>query len=344
MPKIYLSYRPTDSVPDALVDRIAAICAECGFDEVLAGGENLAEIEAAIRTVDAVLVLIGEKWQALLDEQRGNPGDLVQQEIGLCLESRKLLVPLLLGGKVPAVDALPERVKAFYLCLGNPVEPAALEEQLPAVLRPLLTASAERLGAAASAKQEERRLAQEEVKKQEDHVRAQEIRERSKYFSPGPIFAPGTLPFRAQPAKAGPASTAAPAPAAPVAAPALPVPVAVPPASAAPAAAPNPSTPVAVPSSSVPPPAVPVSVQPKPPALPTPARQAGNDSIPSNDAPPASKQSKGCFGSALLLLVLVIAAGVLGVFQPWNRLLVSNAGGMTPGKPAMGPGFTGPGQ
>lgn len=325
MPKIYLSYRPVDSVPDALVDRIAAICAECGFDEVLAGGENLAEIEAAIRAVDAVLVLIGEKWQALLDEQSGNPSDLVQQEIGLSLESRKPLVPLLLGGKIPAVDALPERVKAFYLCLGNALEPAALEEQLPAVLRPLRTASAERQEAAASAKQEERRLAQEEARKQDDHDRAQEILGRAKYFSPGPIFAPGTLPFRAQPAKAGPASAASPVPAVPVAGPSLPAPA-------------------AVPSPPVPPPSVAVSVQPEPPVLPTPARLAGNDSVPSNDAPLESKKSKGCGGPALLLLVLVTAAGFLGVFQPWNRLLVSNAGGMTPGNHAMVPGSIGLGK
>lgn len=319
MPKIYLSYRQNDRVPGALVNRIAACCVNCGFDEILTRWNTSTEMAAAIRSADAVLVLIGEQWQSLLDQHRGDSSDPVQQEIGLSLEARKPVVPLLLGGKVPAVDALPERLRALYLCLGSPIEPEALEEQLPLVLRPLLTVAVERREAEASAKEEERRLAQAEARQQEDHHRAQEILERAKYFSPGPIFAPGTLPFRAQPAKAQPAATVPPSAAA------------VPPPAAAPAASPNPppappiaaTAPVpAIPGTApavIPAPAAAKAPAPPKPVLPppTPAPAPLVSPAPAKPATPApqNKKGRGCLGWGLvLLLLLAIAAGLFAYF------------------------------
>jgi hypothetical protein len=96
------------------------------------------EIENAIRSSEVVLVLIGERWQELLDAKRADPNDMVRLEIGLALSLGKKIVPILLGGRMPAETDLPEPVRPFHFCNGQSFEPDTMDSLLPLLLRGLV--------------------------------------------------------------------------------------------------------------------------------------------------------------------------------------------------------------
>jgi len=147
MPKVFLSYRRADPLPNWQVKRIGKMCAECGFDEVFVdrdtgaiphGSNYREEIEKAIRSSDVVLALIGDKWQELLDTKRDDPNDMVRLEIGLGLSLGKKVVPILLGGRMPAETDLPEPLRPFHFCNGQSFEPDTMDSLLPLLLKALV--------------------------------------------------------------------------------------------------------------------------------------------------------------------------------------------------------------
>ncbi len=146
MANIFLSYRRADPVPNWHVKKIGKMCADCGFDEVFVdrdqgaippGSNYRIEIEKAIKASDVVLVLIGERWQALLDEKADDTRDMVRFEIGRGLELGKTVVPLLLGGEMPGIENLPEELHPFHYCKGESFAPDTLDEKLPSFLEGL---------------------------------------------------------------------------------------------------------------------------------------------------------------------------------------------------------------
>ncbi len=147
MAKVFLSYRRADPLPNWQVKPIGKLCQVCGFDEVFvdrdtgkipAGSNYRDEIEKAVRASDVILVLIGEKWQSLLDQKRDDPNDMVQLEIRLGLELNKKVVPILLGGPMPGLGDLPEPLRDFHFCNGQSFEPDTMDSLLPLLLKSLL--------------------------------------------------------------------------------------------------------------------------------------------------------------------------------------------------------------
>ncbi len=147
MAKVFLSYRRKDPLPEWSVKRIGAMCLECGFNEVFVdrdsgaipvGSDYAKEIEKAVRACDVILVLIGEKWQSILDARSNDPTDMVQLEIGLGLELEKKLVPILLGGQMPKVNDLPDRLRPFHFKNGRSFESDTLDSFLPLLLKELV--------------------------------------------------------------------------------------------------------------------------------------------------------------------------------------------------------------
>ncbi len=150
MAKVFLSYRRADPLPNWQVKRIGAMCAECGFEEVFVdrdtgkippGSNYRDEIEKAIRASDVLLVLIGDRWQSLLDQKGDDPNDMVQLEIRLGLELKKTVVPLLLGGTMPSLEDLPKLLQEFHYCNGQSFEPDTMDSLLPLLLKGLVGTS-----------------------------------------------------------------------------------------------------------------------------------------------------------------------------------------------------------
>ena len=107
MARIFLSYRRDDSA--GFAGRLAdALEAEFGVGSVfrdvddIQPGEDFAQaIQFQLRESGAVLVMIGPFW---LNGRRrlDDPGDFVRQEIETALESKKPLIPLLVGRRKDA--------------------------------------------------------------------------------------------------------------------------------------------------------------------------------------------------------------------------------------------------
>lgn len=135
-----------------MVKNIGRMCIECGFDEAFVdidegaippGSNYHEEIRKAVAASDVLLVLIGNDWQSILVEKWHDPNDMVQHEIGLALELNKTIVPILLGGRMPQVDELPEALQTFHFKNGQSFEPDTLDSMLPLLLKKLLGESEE---------------------------------------------------------------------------------------------------------------------------------------------------------------------------------------------------------
>ena len=123
MVRVFLSYRRDDSAGFAgrLTDALeAAFGADSVFrdvDDIGPGEDFLAAIEAQLRQVDAVLVMIGPRWLATGADGRRRldaAGDVVRREIEAALASGKPVIPVLVGGAaMPAGDALPASIAAL---------------------------------------------------------------------------------------------------------------------------------------------------------------------------------------------------------------------------------------
>ena len=147
MAKIFLSYRRRDPLPNWNVKRIGAMCEDCGFEEVFVdrdkgsiphGSDYREEIKKAIRASDVLLVLIGDRWQSIMNEKWDDTNDMVQVEISLAMKLGKTVVPILLGGAMPGLNDLPEHICDFHYRNGKSFEPDTMDTQMPVFLRGLL--------------------------------------------------------------------------------------------------------------------------------------------------------------------------------------------------------------
>jgi len=115
MPGVFISYRRNDVAGQA--GRLAERLADYFGDELvfldvdsLSSGERFeVEIERAIAGADAVLVLIGPRWdlKRLEDE-----GDFVRRELAMALRLQRRLVPICVdGAPVPTAESLPAAIR-----------------------------------------------------------------------------------------------------------------------------------------------------------------------------------------------------------------------------------------
>jgi len=120
--KIFINYRRDDSIATAgrLRDRLAqAFGARHVFmdvDNIPAGVDFHAHLDAQITACDVVLVLIGPRWLNSTDEkgQRriDHSEDFVAAEIAAALGSQIRVIPVLIdGARMPSAEELPERLR-----------------------------------------------------------------------------------------------------------------------------------------------------------------------------------------------------------------------------------------
>lgn len=117
MSALFLSYRRDDSagfagrLADALETAFGTGSVFRDVDDIRPGADFVQTIESQLRTVSAVLVMIGPHWLALGADGRRRidaPDDFVQLEIHAALASGKPLLPLLVGGaRMPGAADLP---------------------------------------------------------------------------------------------------------------------------------------------------------------------------------------------------------------------------------------------
>ena len=124
MPKIFISYRRSDAREEAarIATRAAADFGESSVffdtDTLRAGDAFPAEIEANIRSSDALLVVIGPDWLAQDDETGAtrirNAHDWVRHEIHLALSLGVTIYPVLVrGATMPTASDLPGDIRAL---------------------------------------------------------------------------------------------------------------------------------------------------------------------------------------------------------------------------------------
>ena len=121
---VFISYRRRDSAPYArlLHDRLVAdFQPERVFMDIAdigPGADFGSLIGHALEAVDAVVVVIGEKWLTLADAHSRprieDPADMVHLEIATALARGKRVFPVLVGGaKMPAEPALPAPLRGL---------------------------------------------------------------------------------------------------------------------------------------------------------------------------------------------------------------------------------------
>ena len=121
--RIFLSYRRDDGagfagrLADDLEEEFGKGSVFRDVDDIRPGEDFIQAIEAQLREVGVVLVMIGPRWLAAgaggrrrLDE----PGDFVRQEIQAALASGKPIIPLLVGGAMmPPKGELPDTISSL---------------------------------------------------------------------------------------------------------------------------------------------------------------------------------------------------------------------------------------
>ncbi len=123
MSGVFLSYRREDSagfagrLADGLEAEFGAGSVFRDVDDIRPGEDFQLAIDSQLRSVDAVLVLIGPRWlDARIDGARrlDDPGDLVRLEVATALASGKPVIPVLVGGApMPGEAELPTLLAAL---------------------------------------------------------------------------------------------------------------------------------------------------------------------------------------------------------------------------------------
>jgi len=115
--RVFISYRRGDAVAlagrlyDRLDNRIGVGSVFMDHENIPAGQDFRLAITDAITQSDVLLVLIGPKWLALL-EQFAASRDFVIEEIATALEHGVLVIPVLLGDtSMPQLSDLPSRIQ-----------------------------------------------------------------------------------------------------------------------------------------------------------------------------------------------------------------------------------------
>lgn len=116
MPGVFISYRRGDGgwagrLKDHLLLRFGDRLVWQDVDDLKLGTRFPQEIAKAIRTADAVLVVIGPYWSTKGLERLRNAKDMVRMEIRQALGSRATIIPVLVGGAgMPTAKDLPAPV------------------------------------------------------------------------------------------------------------------------------------------------------------------------------------------------------------------------------------------
>lgn len=124
MSGIFISYRRADA--QGWAGRLGADLAQAFGDvayffdlaSIPPGADFIVEIERAVASADAVLVLIGPRWLDLRDNHNmrrlGDPTDVVAAEVSLALMRPVPVIPVLLGGiAMPGMAELPEKLQSL---------------------------------------------------------------------------------------------------------------------------------------------------------------------------------------------------------------------------------------
>jgi tetratricopeptide (TPR) repeat protein len=116
--RVFISYRRADSAGHAgrLYDSLEAYF---GRDHVfmdlsaIDSGQNFVDaIDAAVRSCDALVAIIGDDWLTSIEGRLDQPADFVRSEIAAALERGIPVVPVLVEGTtMPSADALPNGLK-----------------------------------------------------------------------------------------------------------------------------------------------------------------------------------------------------------------------------------------
>ena len=122
MPSIFISYRRSDTAEHAarIYDRLRTWFPKdelfLDVDSIEWGDDFPTELDDAVRTAGAVLVVIGPDWVHSLNSRANRPQiDRVRREVSIALQRRKadevVVLPLLVGGmNMPAIDDLEDGV------------------------------------------------------------------------------------------------------------------------------------------------------------------------------------------------------------------------------------------
>jgi hypothetical protein len=146
--RIFICYRRTEADFPAgwLFDRLAD---RFGGDQVfkdvdsIEPGEDVAEVIAdAVGSCDVLLVLIGDRWLTIADEQGkrrlDDPGDLVRLEIEAALQRNVRVIPILVGrATMPRAEQLPDSLARLARRQAVELNPNRFNADLGRLLRVL---------------------------------------------------------------------------------------------------------------------------------------------------------------------------------------------------------------
>jgi hypothetical protein len=124
MSGLFISYRRADAqgwagrLGEDLAQAFGDVARFFDLASIPPGADFIVEIERAVASADAVLVLIGPRWLDLRNEHDArrldDPNDVVAAEVSLALTRPAPVIPVLLGGAtMPGVAALPEKLQSL---------------------------------------------------------------------------------------------------------------------------------------------------------------------------------------------------------------------------------------
>jgi hypothetical protein len=124
MSRLFISYRRADAqgwagrLGEDLAQAFGDVARFFDLASIPPGADFIVEIERAVASADAVLVLIGPRWLDLRNEhdtrRLDDPNDVVAAEVSLALARPAPVIPVLLGGAMmPGVAALPEKLQSL---------------------------------------------------------------------------------------------------------------------------------------------------------------------------------------------------------------------------------------
>ena len=120
--KIFISYRRSDTagttgrLHDYLSEALGAENVFKDVQDIPAGVKFTEVLKDELQKCSIILVMIGKDYTTIKDDQ-GNlrlhdPNDFVQIEVATALESKKIVIPVLVNGaSMPAADELPDNLK-----------------------------------------------------------------------------------------------------------------------------------------------------------------------------------------------------------------------------------------
>ncbi len=140
-PKIFLSYRRgdsagyTDSLYKNLVERYGREAVFYDRTRIEPGARFPDTIHTAVSRAEVALVVIGQRWLTIADDEGGrrldDPDDWVVAEIELALAGGAEVVPVLVeGASMPAVTELPEPIQSLAARQAMEVSPSRWDEDL----------------------------------------------------------------------------------------------------------------------------------------------------------------------------------------------------------------------